>query len=170
MTVSGDDGAMNGYSVPDPEKWRLARAWCAARYEVRLPEGRLPLRVGEPATALEARLPAHAYLLITAWNPPLAVRTAEENRQADRRLQAWLREHGLTHVPAFASDGAGDWNEPGWLATDLARDEADALARAFSQGGILHWRHGQPVRLRLLWPPPSGPAPQPAFAAVDWVG
>jgi hypothetical protein len=170
MTVSGDDGAVNGYSVPDPEKCRLARAWCAARYEVLLPGGALPLRIGEPAAALEARLPADAYLWITAWNPPLAARTAALNRRADQRLLAHLRERGRVPVPARASDGAGGWHEPGWLVPDLGRDEADALARAFEQGGILHWRRGQPVRLRLMWPPPADPCPLPGTAAVDWAG
>ena len=170
MTVSGDDGVMNGYSVPDPEKCRLARAWCAARYEVSPGEGRFPLRIGAPAKALEARFPARDYLWITAWNPPLARRTAEENRRADQRLRAHLRETGHVHLPAGASDDTGGWHEPGWMVLDLARDDADALARAFAQGGILHWRHGQAVRLRLMWLPPSGLALLPGFAAVDWAG
>ena len=89
-----------------PRSW-LARAWCAARYEVLLPGGALPLRIGEPAAALEARLPADAYLWITAWNPPLAARTAALNRRADQRLLAHLRERGRVPVPARASDGAG---------------------------------------------------------------
>lgn len=170
MTVSGDDGAMNGYSVPDPEKCRLARAWCAARYEARVGAGAFPLRIGEPAPALERQIPAECYLWITAWNPPLAARSAERNRQADQRLVAWLREAGRAYVPASASDDEGRWHEPGWLVLDLARDQADALARAFSQGGILYWRHAQPVRLRLMWPAPPGVSRLPGLAGVEWVG
>lgn len=115
MKVSGDDGAMNGYSVPDPEKCRLARAWCAACYEVLLDERAWPLRIGEPAAALEARLPARDYLWITAWNPPLTPRTDEDNEAADRRLRACLHEAGHVHVPARAGDGRGGWFEPGWV-------------------------------------------------------
>jgi len=170
MTVSGDDGAMNGYRVPDPEKHRLARAWCGACYEVLAGDGVFPLRVGEPAQALERRLPAPSYLWITAWNPPLARRTEEQNRQADLRLQARLQDAGRIHVPARASDGDGGWIEPGWLVLDMAPGEADALARAFLQGGILHWRQGQPVRLRLMWPAPASDTEHSGLAAVDWAG
>ena len=167
MKVSGDDGAMNGYSVPDPEKCRLARAWSAARYEVLLDERVWPLRIGKPAAALEARLPARDYLWITAWNPPLTTRTDEDNCAADRHLRARLGEAGHVHVPARAGDDRGGWLEPGWLVLDLAREDADALARAFSQGGILHWRQGQPVRLRLMW---TRPGDAPDLPAVEWAG
>lgn len=167
MPVASDDAGMAGYSVPDLEKCRLLQAWRIAAYAVWLEETAWPLRIGERAGALEQRAPAGAYALISAWNPPPGMTPGANNHAQDRRLQARLREAGLIAHAAEAGDNHGDWREPGWLVLDAARPQADALAREFGQGGLLYWRRGDAVGLRLMWSRPPGAGDDPA---VEWAG
>ncbi len=158
---------MDGYSVPDAEKRRLAEAWLAAHYHACAGPAHWPLRIGAPAPALEAAWPARSYLLITAWNPPGQRRSDVDNRAADARLRRRLDDAGRACIRASADDGAGGWREPGWLVADLHADEADHWAREFEQGGVLFWFAGAPVTLRLQW---TRPADAPDSTAIAWVG
>lgn len=164
---TGDDGAMAQHSVPDAEKVRLAAAWAAAHYFVAIAGRDWLFTIGQPATDIERQLMAERYLFITAWNPPPGLQPREANLAADQRLQTRLVHEGLRHHPALGCDAHGGEVERGWLALDAPLPLSDALGREFGQGGTLAWSHGEPVRLRMLWPRPAG-----AFddGYTDWVG
>lgn len=145
----------------------LAIAYAAADYAVALDGDALPLRVGRPAADLEAYWPAASYLFMTAWNPASEPHSDSANHAADERLVARLDAIGVQRHAAWAEDVAGQWREPGWLLADLDDAVANALAREFGQAGVLAWRRGEPVRLRMLIARPrhAGPA-----AHTDWIG
>lgn len=152
--------------VPPPAQAAasLLAAYLAARYEVRGPRKRLRLRIGRPAPqALAALLPAGDWTLLTAWNPGSRVVPEADNLDADATLQADLDALGLRRLPAAGNDGAGQWHEPGWLVADLGSTRADALARRYGQAGVLHWKAGDPVRLRMYL------APTPEISTSPWV-
>lgn len=154
---------MHGYSAPDAEKQRLVEAWLRAHYEVTLSGQTWPLRIDLPAPMLESRLPAHTYLMITAWNPQGEPVSHMDNLVADSRLVAQLDAMGHPRTPALAHDGHGGWSEPGWLVRNLELSAACRLARQFHQGGILHWMRGKPVRLCMMWPRPPGVSDHPGL-------
>ncbi len=145
----------------------LATAYAAAEYVVMLDGDTLPLRVGQPASDLEAYSPAPRYAFITAWNPASEPRSDTANEAADALLVAQLDAAGAVRPPAWAQDPAGDWREPGWLLAGLDEDELHRLALEFGQAGVLAWRGGEPVRLRMMMP-------RPPFASMaphtDWAG
>jgi hypothetical protein len=149
----------------------LATAYAAARYSVRLDGDLLPLRVGEPAPDLEAYWPAACYTFITAWNPASQPHSDEANQTADALLVGQLDAVGAQRHAAWAEDGNGQWREPGWLLADLDQAVVDRLAHEFGQAGVLSWRRGEPVRLRMLV---ERPHDDPAVAATaeftDWAG
>lgn len=142
---------MAGDSIPHTEKQALAEAWRAADYRVRVADLVLRLQVDAPAPRLERHLPGWSYTLVSAWNPPPGPLPLARNRAAAALLAGRVQRCQPAAVPAEASDGFGQWVEPGWLLRNLALEQALALAQRFGQGGILYWRRGQPVGLRLLW-------------------
>lgn len=144
----------------------LATAYAAAEYVVVLDGDPLPLRVGLPATDLEAYAPAARYAFITAWNPASQPRSDTANEAADALLVAQLDEVGAVRHPAWAQDPAGGWREPGWLVAGLSEDDLLRLGLEFGQAGVLDWQAGEPVRLRMLMPRPTT-----AFgvANTEWV-
>ncbi len=150
----------------------LARAYGVADYSVKLDGDTLPLRVGEPATDLEAYWPAQRYIFITAWNPASRPHSESTNRNADASLVAQIDAMGVPRQAACAQGGSGGWSEPGWLVADLELASAERLAREFGQAAILAWQRGEPVRLRMLMQRPrSGPdlSAQRAAEYTDWV-
>jgi len=155
-------------SIPEgvPATAALLQAYLAAAYRVRLADGWQPLRIGEPAPALAQCLPARAWTLVTAWNPQSLPQAAAANAAADAALQSALDAAGLRRLPATGGDAAGTWHEDGWLVADLPAAQADRLAQRLGQAGVLHWRHGEPVRLRMYRPRPAGIDAPPW---VDWV-
>jgi hypothetical protein len=144
----------------------LALAYAAAEYAVALDGDALPLRVGRPARDLEAYWPATRYLFVSAWNPASQPHSDSANQAADERLVARLNTAGVQRHAAWAQDEAGQWREPGWLLADLDDPVANTLARDFGQAGVLAWRRGEPVRLRMLIARPADA--QPA-AHTEWV-
>ncbi|MDI9239615.1 DUF3293 domain-containing protein [Lysobacter sp. LF1] len=144
----------------------LATAYAAADYVVVLDGDSLPLRVGLPATDLEAYAPAARYAFITAWNPASQPRSDSANEAADALLVAQLDAIGAVRHPAWAQDPDGGWREPGWLVVGLGEDDLLRLGLEFGQAGVLDWHAGEPVRLRMLMPRPSA-----AFgvANTEWV-
>ena len=60
----------------------------------------------------------------------------------------------LVRHPAWAQAPDGRWREPGWLVAGIADADLVRLAREFGQVGVLAWRAGEPVRLRMLMPRP----------------
>lgn len=145
----------------------LAVAYAAADYAVALDGDALPLRVGRPAADLEAYWPAARYMFVTAWNPASEPHSDSANHAADERLVARLDAAGVQRHAAWAEDTAGEWREPGWLLADLDEALAHALARDFGQAGVLAWRRGEPVRLRMLIARPAN-AERSEF--TDWLG
>lgn len=143
----------------------LAAAYADAEYRVALDGDTLSLRVGDPASDLEAYWPAARYAFITAWNPASEPLSDAANKAADTRLVSRLDAAGTARQPAWAHDGQLGWREPGWLLADAHDREIDLLAREFGQAGVLSWNRGEPVRLRMLLtrPQDSGPCEH-----TDW--
>ena len=145
----------------------LALSYAAAEYAVALDGDALPLRVGRPARDLEAYWPASRYLFVSAWNPASEPHSDSANQAADERLVARLDAVGVQRHAAWAQDEAGQWREPGWLLADLDDGLANNLARDFGQAGVLAWRRGEPVRLRMLIARPENAE---RVEHTDWVG
>lgn len=148
----------------------LATAYAAARYTVALDGDTLSLRVGQVATDLEAYWPAERYSFITAWNPASEPHSDGANQTADAMLVAQLDATGAQRHAAWAESPGGEWREPGWLLADLDNGIVDLLAREFGQAGVLSWRRGEPVRLRMLVERPRDSRMTGAAAVfTDWV-
>lgn len=143
----------------------LAAAYAAAHYAVVLDGDAIPLRVGESAGDVEAYWAARRYAFITAWNPASRPLSEEANNLADARLVARMQVLDLSFHPAWASDHDRQWRESGWLIADVDPSTLDALAGEFGQAGVLHWEHGEPVRLRMMLQRPGDCADRPC---VDW--
>ncbi|WP_057658710.1 DUF3293 domain-containing protein [Pseudoxanthomonas dokdonensis] len=174
MRGIGDDVDMNIRRIDGTEAARLAQAWLSAHYAVEAGEdvpftvdGPLAFRVGGTAPVIERCWPAARYLFITAWNPAAVLVPPRHNQLADARLQQQLRQLRLSMHPASACDAGGGCYERGWLVPQATTAQADRLARAFGQGGVLVWDAGQAVRLRMMWPPPPK---APAHRYIDWAG
>lgn len=149
----------------------LAAAYAVARYVVALDGDTLPLRVGEPATDLEAYWPAERYAFITAWNPASEPRSDTANAAADALLVSRIDSNGTPRHPAWAEDPNGQWHEPGWLMADMDDAVTDRLALEFGQAAVLAWRRGEAVRLRLLMPRPDDANLDDQLATcIDWLG
>lgn len=145
----------------------LLDAYLAARYRFEHGGAWWPLAIGQPEPAALARAwPSRTRTLLTAWNPQSVVRSAAANAGADAALRSQLHALGMPILPAVASDLEGRWNERGWLAAGLEATVADALASQYGQAGILHWRHDEPVRLRMYHSCPPG---RGGRRWVDWV-
>lgn len=167
MGKNGDDAGMDGDDTQDVLTARLAAAYAVAHYFVTIGHKEWLFGVGQPAGDVERQLDASTYLFITAWNPASEAATAAENMLADERLQVRIRASGLAHHSALGSDARGGAVEYGWLVEDAPLQAADGWAREFGQAATLYWKHGQPVRLRMLWPRPAGIADE---AHTDWAG
>ena len=76
-----DTRAMRELQIVDAAE--LATAYAAAEYVVVLDGDTLPLRVGQPASDLQAYSPAPHYAFITAWNPASEPRSDGANQAAD---------------------------------------------------------------------------------------
>lgn len=133
----------------------LAHAYATAEYAVALDGDTLSVRVGEPASDLEAYWPASRYAFITAWNPASEPHSDAANKAADTLLVAQLDAAGAVRQPAWAQDAQRGWREPGWLLADLEDHVLDVLAREFGQAGVLAWNRGEPVRLRMMMSRPQ---------------
>ncbi len=129
------------------------------------------LRIGLPAPGPElAYSDAGNFALLSAWDPQSVPRPEAVNRRADQALHDALLASGRTFVPAFSSAPDRSWREPSWLVMDLEQDDLDALGRRFGQLGMVVWRKGEAVRLRMLSPRPDGlEDPLERLAFVDWV-
>ncbi|WP_372013185.1 DUF3293 domain-containing protein [Pseudoxanthomonas sp. 10H] len=166
--------AHEGLSRAAPATGVLLRAYLAARYRVHLGHGEwLALVVGRPAPAELARtFPAASgspLTLVTGWNPQSRPQPAASNLAADAALRAELDALHRPVLRTTSGDVDGHWEEPGWLVAGLDTATADRLARRYGQAGLLHWRPGDPVRLRMYRTPPSGAAADADARWVDWV-
>jgi hypothetical protein len=147
----------------------LAGAYASAVYSVALDGDTVALRVGQPATDLEAYWPARSYVFLTAWNPASEPHSDSANRTADGLLVAEFDAAGLPRLAACAQSADGQWREPGWLLADADDHVVDRLAHEFGQAGVLSWRCGGPVRLKMMVPcPDSTELAGPAARYIDW--
>lgn len=74
--------------------------------------------------------------VITAFNPLSEDRPLEENRAANRELEAALLDTGRMYRPAVNRSPEGDWEEPGFAIESLTREEARELGRRFGQYAV----------------------------------
>lgn len=145
----------------------LVRDYLAARYRCECGGDWRAMAVGAPAAEVERCFAAaRCFGLLSAWNPMSVPRPRPENEAADAALEGALAATGNAACRSLASAADGGWEEPGWLVPGLAPPALDALARRSGQLGVLHWRRGEPVRLRILHPRPAG---WRGPASVDWV-
>ena len=136
--------------IPPVDTTTLLEAYLAADYRAQVEGASLPLRVGEPAPALDAAVPAApgaaaAWTVVTAWNPQSRPQGARANATADAALHAWLRARGLRAWPAVGGSVDAQWEEHGWLVAGLEAATADALARRHDQAGLGRHRPGPRV-------------------------
>lgn len=135
----------------------LLRAYLAADYRWQHEGNWHDLRIGLPVPGAEmVYVGVQNFGLLSAWNPYSVERSEELNRDADQALHQALVTRGTRCVPAFSSAADRSWREPSWLAMDLPLADLDAMGRRFGQLGVLAWRRGEPVRLRLLLARPAG--------------
>lgn len=115
----------------------LLRAYRATVWRVDMAGGPLDLRVGEPVPGDRISLPA---AVITAYNPRSALRPAEENAVAQRRLRESLLQMGAELRPVVAG-GTGPepaaWSEPGFLLSGIPRERVVEIASSFDQNAVL---------------------------------
>ncbi len=167
MPKNSDDDAMDGDDIHGVQTAQLAADYAAAHYFVTIGRKEWLFCVGQHAEHIERQLGAGSYLFITAWNPAPEAATVTENMLADERLQVLIKESGLAHHSSLGSNAQGGAVEYGWVVLDVPAETGDAWAREFGQAATLYWRHGEPVRLRMLWPRPAGVADEPH---TDWAG
>lgn len=153
--------AQDSIPAATPASDALLAAYLAARYRFELAGRWWPLAIGQPApAALPPAGTARNWSLLTACNPQSVLQPPAVNAAADAALRAELDATGLTVLRTMASAADGGWEEPGWLVGGLGDGEADALACRYGQAGILHWREGEVVRLRMYRPGPAGDDPR----------
>lgn len=145
----------------------LVQAYIAADYRWELDGRWLPLTIGAPSPELEAAFPhSRSFGLLSAWNPYSVERAETENRAEDEALGTALAASGLLHRPGFSSARNRSWREPSWVVMDMPVAEFDALAGRFRQLATLYARRGEPMRLRVYRPCPTGWA---GPGDVDWI-
>lgn len=129
----------------NPERAALARAYEDAAYTVEFPTGRIEFRIGKSP---KGPVPEGTLAIITAWNPGLRRPGERENREANERLRAALREGGWTFHPASGHDADGSHEEPSFAVLRIDARSALDLARRFGQAAIVFW---DGAFARLLW-------------------
>lgn len=146
---------------------RLLASYLAADYKWELDGAWLPIRIGAPCPPADLAFPgAHAFGLLSAWNPGSVACPESVNRAADHRLQTLLETRDAPFRAGFASAPDRTWREPNWMVVAIETDALDALALQFGQRGTLAWRASEPVRLRMYG---RRPAATPRHDCVDWV-
>jgi len=158
---------MDELQPPPVRMAELALVYLHAEYLVAVGRREWRFRIGLPAAEIEAVLDAERYLFVSAWNPLSNEAGLADNMDADQRLQARLQQAGFQHHSALAGDNLGQHREHGWLVLDLPEASADTLAREFGQAGVVYWRRGEPVRLRMQ---SMRPAHWQQHHCVDWSG
>ena len=135
------------------ERQALEKHYRATGYRARTPRGAMSLRIGLESAALAALLAEYSaadWAFISASNPRSVPAPRADNEAAQRRLLQRLRDCGAI---VFSGEGIADgdaWEpEHSYLALDIPRQRALALAREFSQHAILAGRAGGPAE--LVW-------------------
>lgn len=124
-----------------------------AVYRVGDVESGFTLSPDQPSAGLRALFAEHGVdtaAFLTACNPGSRALGAAANAERTARLDAELAARGLQWRAGEGADPDGDWPpEPSRLVLGMARDQAQALARAFGQNAML-WI-GPDAVPRLVW-------------------
>jgi hypothetical protein len=133
-------------TIPD----YLLTAYLSTNYCVDLPQGRVLLRIGERAPALDAILEAHEqeqWAFVTAHNPGSRP-DAPGNADRHAELLSWVQARGLPWFAARSVADDGGWpEEESLLIVGLAHEEARRLGRRFGQVAIVVGDFGGPALL-----------------------
>ena len=129
----------------------LVEAYESTRYEAHLPRGKVVLRHGEPAPALDALLEpgGPSWAFITAWNPGSLRLSRPENERRQRSLTQQLSGR----YRLFYGAGIGDdetWPpELSLLVLGIPHEEALALGRSWGQFAVLLGARGQVAQVTM---------------------
>ena len=127
-------------------------AFLAADYVV-IDAGReVVVRIGQTSGEVDALLIRHGAghgVFITGWNPRSRVQSPEANAAANDRLALALARRGAATLPHVGRARESDWAEEGFFALDLDPAEAQAIAAAFGQFGVVVAASGAPADLLL---------------------
>lgn len=74
--------------------------------------------------------------VITAWNPDSLLTSADDNREANVRLEATIIRHGGTVEPVVGRSSDNTWSEESFLVVGLSREQAVDIGRSFGQLAI----------------------------------
>jgi hypothetical protein len=152
---------------PDSLLAPLPSIYIAADYKWEWHGQWLPIRIGEPAPALDVAYPdALRFGMLTASNPGCVKQDDADNRAADLALQQTLESHGLRHRPACAVAQNRAWKLYNWLVIDPDETTFAAIGRQFGQIGALLWTRGEAVRLRIH---AKRPQTLPEHPHIDWI-
>ncbi len=135
----------------------LVHAYLVAEYRWELDGHWFNLHIGQAPAELQLEFPAaHAFGLLSAWDPYSIQRPEPINRIADQMLSRDLISSGLPHRAAFSSASNRTWREPSWLLVDMDTLEFDAMSRRFGQLATLYWQASGVVRMRVDAARPAG--------------
>jgi hypothetical protein len=124
----------------------LIQAYRETRYSVYFDGGERTIFVVDRPP--RGRAPSRSVTVVTAWNPGLQRPGKDENRAANARLEAALRERGHVYYPAKGESAGGTHAEPSFAVMDLTQAQAISLGREFGQAAVFHW---DGTRAELLW-------------------
>jgi len=127
----------------------LLAAYRRTTYRVFAPP--LALRVNQHHPALDDFLRKHAarqWSFITAYHPGSVQASAQENDEAQQRLEHHLRVQGYAYYPGAGIGDTGDWPpEPSFLVVGMDPQAGLKLANTFGQLGILWGQRGSVAQL-----------------------
>jgi hypothetical protein len=133
---------------------QLHENYVRTTYWVDLPDGSVPLRIGEASLRLEALLASEGvdeWALITAHNPGSRECAPEANAQAQDRLRAELARMGFRLWEGRSVSDAGDWPvEDSLLVLGISLDQAKGIGRQFGQNAVLAGRRATGPELQWV--------------------
>ncbi|HEX2093294.1 MAG TPA: DUF3293 domain-containing protein [Longimicrobiaceae bacterium] len=130
----------------------LLRAYFATTWTVHSPGGTLVLRLTD---AVPPGSPLRPGGVVTAYNPASLLRAPEENREANRTLEAEIRSAGAAFWPAVAGGTGPDaarWMEPGFFLPGPVRPLLVELGVRSGQNAVVWVDPGGTPRLVVTRP------------------
>jgi hypothetical protein len=118
-----------------------------------LGEDELVLRIGEPSARLDALLDslgAPCAAFVTAANPRSEPHTKAQNAVLNLALLKLVDAAGYPRYDGEGRSPDGSWREPSFLVAGIFRENAEALARLFSQNAFVFIERGKAPELVLL--------------------
>lgn len=122
-----------------------------ARYVLEIEDLELELRVGEynaDFNALVKQQKSRQSIFITAFNPQSKLYPLAVNRENNEKLLAAIKDAGYQYWVGYGQDDEQKWpKEESFVVFDIEREDADELARRFSQNAYLWITIDSPVEL-----------------------